>query len=360
MERLILIEETVDHLGKLVAIRSVPGACNLEITSYCEDALVRAGARVRRIRSPLGDADGLLASLGPDEAGGIVLSGHLDVVPVEGQDWSGDPFALRPCAGRLLGRGTTDMKGFVACALALAGQVEGPLHIALSADEETTCRSVEPLACAVAALPTPRGVIVGEPTEMRVLRAHPGSATYLVRASGRSVHAARRADGVSAIALAAEVVSWTRRRATPYGAGWVATQISGGEIANSVPGACTLTLDLRLPSDTDVAAAEDALRRALHRIEGAAGDGACLTAERTAWFPPFSEPRSGFAQACAAASNRPEAPMMGIGTEAGHYREVGLPTVVMGPGRLEDAHRPDEGIDLAELRRCLTVLQLLA
>lgn len=354
-----MIEETVGHLGKLVAIRSVPGACNLEITSYCEDALVRAGARVRRIRSPSGDADGLLASLGPDEAGGIVLSGHLDVVPVEGQDWSGDPFVLRRRAGRLLGRGATDMKGFVACSLALAGRVEGPLHIALSADEETTCRSVEPLARAVAALPTPRGVIVGEPTEMRVLRAHPGSATYLVRASGRSVHAAQRADGVSAIALAAQVVAWTRRPAAPDGASWEATEISGGEMANSVPGACTLTLDLRLPSGAAAAAVEDALRRALRRIVDAAGDGAGLTAERTAWFPPFSEPRSGFAEACAAASNRPEALQTSIGTEAGHYREAGLPTVVMGPGRLKDAHRPDEGIDVAELRRCLTVLRRL-
>ncbi|MGR3486022.1 MAG: M20/M25/M40 family metallo-hydrolase [Paracoccaceae bacterium] len=344
-----MIDAALGHLGRLVAIPSVPGERNAQIVGYCEDVLARAGAVVRRVPSPLMDAEGLVASLraGP---GGLVLSGHLDVVPVEGQVWSGDPFAMRRVGDRLIGRGTTDMKGFVACALALA-EAGAPIHLALSADEETTCRSVEALVPEVAAR-QPRGVIVGEPTGMRVMRAHPGSATYELRATGVPVHAARAREGRSAIALAAEVVAWTRTQDGPQ---WEPTVIAGGEMVNSVARTCRLTLDLRLPPGASAADADARLRDALRRIGGDA-----LTASRVAAFPPLSAPDGPFVRACVAASAAPEAPPMPFGTEAGHFAAAGLPVVVMGPGELADAHLPDEGIAVAQLARCLEVTGRLA
>lgn len=207
------LDRTIATLEALVAIPTVPGQSNAEMVEFITAAVSLLDARVRRVPSPLGDAEGLVLSTGPDVPGGLILSGHMDVVPVEGQDWASDPFRLRRAGDRLIGRGTCDMKGFVACALTQLSLVdpataEVPLHVVLSADEESTCRSIDTLIAEIARhLPPVRGVIVGEPTALRPVNRHKASATHHVTVRGRAAHASIPHEGIDAVALAVRLMS---------------------------------------------------------------------------------------------------------------------------------------------------------
>ena len=190
-----LLSDTLRHLERLIGFATVSGAENAEVNAYVAGVLEAAGARVAHVPAQPGGLDGVIASVGPDVPGGIGLSGHSDVVPVEGQAWSGDPFALRREGERLIGRGTCDMKGFDACAIALmiaaAGRdVSRPVHLFLSGDEETHLLSAPALIDhAKAHLPPMRGVVVGEPTLCAPVDRHKASATLDVVCTGRPMHA---------------------------------------------------------------------------------------------------------------------------------------------------------------------------
>jgi acetylornithine deacetylase len=205
--------EAIALLERLVAFDSESNKSNLPLIDFVEDWLRGRGVEVLRAPNRAGDKAALLATIGPKVAGGIVLSGHTDVVPVAGQKWTADPFTLRADNGRLFGRGACDMKGFDAIALAmtphfLATNLKRPVHILLSYDEETTCRgSLDFIARFGQDLPRPSAVIVGEPTMMEVVDAHKSIATFMTTVRGFEAHSSQPALGANAVAAACEIVA---------------------------------------------------------------------------------------------------------------------------------------------------------
>jgi acetylornithine deacetylase len=371
------LEQTIDLLARLVSIPSTPGRANAEIADFILQAAAPPGTRALRVPSPAGDGDGLILSAGPDLPGGLILSGHLDVVSAEGQGWPSDPFRLRRQGGRLHGRGTCDMKGFVACALTQLAQVARsgtarPPHVVLSADEESACRSIESLVDAVQTrLPPARGVLGGEPTEMRPADRHKASATHHVEVTGRAMHASMAHRGTDAIALAARLIAWlgdeTRAAAArPGGQGFdpghalhTATRIRGGIAVNTVAEHCSFDWDMRLmPGDRmeDAAARFDQFAQNLC----ANAPGAQVSRSCTAWFPGLApSPSSRFGAELLTASRAAAFDAMPFGTEAGFFQAAGLDTFVCGPGSAEQAHVADEYVPAEDLAACLSLLNSL-
>ena len=367
------LSQTLAILDDLVAIPSVPGEQNQTWLSYVRSRLEAAGCRVSVVPSPRGDCEGLVASIGPDLPGGLVLSGHVDVVSVEGQQWTSDPFRLRRAGNSVVGRGSADMKGFVACAIATMEHAASqtlarPLHIALSADEETTCQSAVSLAAFIAeGLPSPRGVLVGEPTCLRPVNRHRASFTYEVEVTGRSAHASMPELGFSATGLAAHLMAWIDNRSARVFSPDVTTHsigtVSGGTANNIIAGQCRFEWDIRLSPNEDLAELTEAFRREAGRRLGLVQDRvpeAQVTLTETARFPGFNmNADSPFAHECVAASDAASPMAMAAATEAGIFEDAGLPVIVMGPGNMEQAHTPDESIELDQLTGCLAQLQQL-
>ena len=298
------------------------------------------------------------------------MSGHVDVVSTEGQSWTGDPFRLRRDGNRLFGRGVTDMKGFVACAIAAmenAARHPGarPLHLALSADEESTCQSARSLASFVAdKLPAPRGVLVGEPTLLCPVNCHKGSYTYEVCITGRAVHASRPETGVSATTLAARLMTWIDDRSAAAYAPSATTHsigtIEGGTASNIIAGHCRFEWDIRLAPGDDLTAIERDFQTEADRLlekERQRAPEADVKLRRTASFPGFrTPPETPFAQECLAVSHAADHLEFAGGTEAGIYADAGLPVIVMGPGDIAQAHITDEYIDIKQLEACTAQL----
>lgn len=315
----------------------------------------------------------LFATIGPREMGGVILSGHTDVVPVGGQEWAADPFRLTERDGRLYGRGTADMKGFIALALALVPQarrrrLERPLHLALSFDEEVGCLGVPLL---IRALPEgtarPRRAIIGEPTEMRVANAHKGCRFFATRVRGREAHGSTPERGLNAIAAAAEIVAEigrlaaARRAAASPGNGFDPPhttfnigRIEGGSATNIIAGDCRLAWEFRnLPGD-DPDAIEAEIERfvaadLLPRLRAAHAEAAVETV-RVANVPPLVPEAGSPAEALAARlAGANKATTVAFVTEAGHFQTAGIPAIVCGPGSIHQAHQPDEFIALDQL-----------
>jgi acetylornithine deacetylase len=274
----------ITHLERLVGFATVSRDSNLGLIEYVRAELAELGIESELVASDDGRKANLFATIGPPGQPGVVLSGHTDVVPCEGQAWTTDPFTVRRDNGRLYGRGTADMKGFIACCLAMARQAVGrdlatPIHLAFSYDEEVGCIGVRRLLDMLAALPVkPRFCIVGEPTLMQVATAHKGKASWRVVAHGLEAHSSLAPNGVNAIHLAVDLIGCIRaiqdELATaeghdgaydvPYSTLHVG-RISGGETINIVPNRASFDFELRyLPRDD-----ADAL---YHRIEAAAAE----------------------------------------------------------------------------------------
>src|SRR3989337_1924426 len=224
----VLSDRAIDILAKLVAFDTTSRRSNLELIQWVEQYLAHLDVPTRRVPNADGTKSNLMATIGPQVEGGIVLSGHTDVVPVEGQAWSSDPWTLTERNGRLYGRGTTDMKGFDALVLALVPEMvraplKRPVHIALSYDEEIACRGAPSMVQAMASsIPAPSAVIVGEPTGHAVVTGHKASVQLRTRVTGHAVHSSRIDQGVSAVMNAARLIAWhedvmeeNRRRADP-------------------------------------------------------------------------------------------------------------------------------------------------
>jgi acetylornithine deacetylase len=262
--------DAIAILGELVAFDTTSRRSNLGLIAYVEARLAAQGVLSRRIANADGAKANLLATVGPAVAGGVVLSGHTDVVPVDGQAWSSDPFALTAREGRLFGRGTCDMKGFLALALAivpdvLAADVQRPVHLAFSYDEEIGCLGAPALIAEIAAQTLqPVAVIVGEPTSMEAVRGHKGIAVYRVTITGREAHSSLTHLGVSANMAAArlmgrlEALAEALERAadpaspfTPKHATLTIGQVNGGTAANILAGRCAFVFDLRSPPTAD-------------------------------------------------------------------------------------------------------------
>ena len=371
-------------LARLVAFDSVSDRTNLPLVEFVEDYLGGLGVPTRRAPNARGDKAALWATIGPAVDGGIVLSGHTDVVPTEGQPWSGDPFALREIDGRLYGRGACDMKGFGAAALAMvptfqAAALKRPIHLLLSYDEETTCLgSLDFIAAFGADLPRPSVVIVGEPTMMEVADAHKGVATFQTRVTGVEAHSAKPQLGANAISAACEIVAEIDRlgrdleapdrldpRFDPPFSTFHVGVIRGGTARNILARECEFHWEFRgLPNFSSAAALalvqsyvdEIALPR-LRRF----APGPQISTWMEVDVPGLAAETGSAAATLAlrlARSNRPIA--VSYATEAGHFQRAAVPTVVCGPGSIDQAHKPDEFLSTAQLAECLAFLGRLA
>ncbi|WP_111657697.1 acetylornithine deacetylase [Isoalcanivorax indicus] len=373
-----------DQLATLVGFPTVSRDSNLALIDHVEALLVQHGAVCERIASDDGRKANLLARMGPAVAGGVVLSGHTDVVPVAGQDWHSDPFVLTPGEGdRLHGRGTCDMKGFIACALAMLpvwsqAALQRPLWLALSYDEEVGClgapRMIERL---LAAHPRPSAVIVGEPTLMQPVVAHKGSTNLRTTVTGKAAHSSQIDQGVSAIHLAAHLVTAIEAVMADLRAeGRVdeafniahstlhVGRIQGGIAINVMAPECHFDWEIRhLPTDQFEAllARVDARAEALVAEYGKGLAEVTVRTERlTATVPPLANRDNGAALAlCHRLLGDVPTEQVAYATEAGQFQQAGLPTVICGPGSIRQAHQPDEFITLAQLDACMAFMRAL-
>jgi len=362
-------EETLD---RLVSFPTVAGESNLELVAWVAGVLDDAGAVVTEVAGTRPDARNLHAVLGPADVPGVLLSAHSDVVGTDGQEWSTDPFTLTRTGERLYGRGTADMKGFVAAALAAvraasAGGLRRPLHFALSSDEELGCAGVGPLLDVLERLPArPTYAIVGEPTQLRVVVAHKGKAAWRVRVRGRACHSALAPQGVNAVAYAARLIvalETIGRELAGAGADdsfsvphatLSVGPIEGGLALNVVPDDCTFDFELRtLPGQSvedfapRVAAAAAELEDEMRALAPEAG----IAFEPIAAYPALAPDGSSAARELAALVETAAGGTVDFGSEAGLFqRRLDIPVVVCGPGSMAQGHGPDEFIEREQLR----------
>jgi acetylornithine deacetylase len=371
-------------LERLVGFDTTSRNSNLGLIEFVRSYLDDLGIASDLVFDAAGAKANLLATIGPPDRPGIVLSGHTDVVPVDGQDWSSEPFACVARDGRLYGRGTADMKGFIATALALvpefqALRLSAPIHLALSYDEEVGCKGIPSLLDHLGArLPAPPFCcVVGEPTGMRVADGHKGKAGYVCTVTGLASHSALNHLGVNAIEFAARIITELRRlneefrAAGPFAPGFeqphctVSTGvIAGGRALNIVPDQCRFEFEFRPVPGQDPGAlfarirdwTERELLPAMRRVSPAAG---------IAWQELMSYPALGGAngaaieEVCCRLTGTERPIKLAFGTEAGHFATRGIPTVVCGPGEIRVAHRPDEYVELSQLAGCARFLRRL-
>ena len=364
------MEATAKHLERLV----VSNLSNARLIHYAADQLRAHGAEVVLLPEASGCKIGLHATVGPHTRGGVVLSGHTDIVSVEGQAWTSDPFRLSYRDGRYYGRGTVDMKGFLAACLAMAPQMneaslKRPIHVVMSYDEETTCRGVLPTISDLSnRFPEIAAVIVGEPTGMRLVTAHKGAYGYKVRVTGRAAHSSLADQGVSATALAARLIVWLddRMRENAARASGTAFQpnyttchagtIQGGLACNILAADCAFEWDLRtLPEDDPATflagfrAYADVLVAEANRV----APGCRIEIEEDYAVPGLRPELGGAAEAlCRRLSGANEGTTVSYSSEAGQFQSAGLSTVLMGPGSIDQAHIADEYIEASQLARC--------
>lgn len=367
--------DVFDILDGLVAFPSVAGKPNGDITGWIEAYLAGYGAQVTVLPGPEGDRFNLFATIGPADVPGYILSGHMDVVPAGEPQWSSSPFTLRREGERLYGRGTTDMKGFLAAVLAAvptlaALRLARPIHLAFSYDEEVGCRGVPHL---IARLPElcarPLGVIVGEPSGMRAVRGHKGKASARVTIQGRSGHSSRPDLGLNAIHAMADVLTAAvseAERSThgpfdpafepPYSS-LQAGVIKGGQSVNIIPDSCTLELEARAIPGVDPASLLAPVRA---NAEACEADGFRVEWTPLSAYPALSLPLDA-AVAALLQELTGEAPLAAVsyGTEAGLYQTAGIDAIICGPGDIERAHKPDEYILTSELTACQRLIEAL-
>lgn len=378
-----MLDRTRSALERLVAFNTVSDRSNMDLISYIRAYLSGLGIESVLKVDPSGAKSGLLATIGPAVPGGVVLSGHSDVVPVEGQRWTSNPFKLTERGGRLYGRGTTDMKGFLAACLAkvpemIAGGLRRPIHLAISSDEETTCCGVRPIIEGMKReLPPIACVIVGEPTEMRLVNAQKGAYGYSVSLTGREVHSSIAHQGVSAVAMAARLVSWIDDTMRKNAASAVPGQFSpnfttchtgiirGGTACNITAGECGFEWELRTLPDDDPVAFLDRFGAQANLILQEArqvSDSCRIDWVETYAIPAMRAERDGAAESfCMQLTGSNSALAVSFGCEAGLFQEAGFSTAILGPGSIEQAHKPDEYIEPEQLSACETFLsQLIA
>lgn len=372
-------------LERLVAFRTVSAESNLELIDWVEAYLAGWGAACRRSWNDEGTKANLLATFGPPTEGGVALSGHTDVVPATEPRWSSDPFELTERNGRLYGRGTADMKGFLAAALALApvyaeARLARPLHLALSYDEEVGCLGApRMIRDMIDAGLRPREAIVGEPTGMRPAVAHKSVNVFRVRVTGQEAHSSQPHRGAGAILAAGRLVETIWRlgeeaRASadpdgPFTPPWSTVQvgtIEGGTAANILPGSCTFTWEYRALPDEDpdamLRAFEAEAREAVLPVLREFAPSATIETEPVARVPPLRMEENGSAEAlvCDTLGEPPGGRrVVSYGTEGGQFQAEGISTVLCGPGSIDQAHRPDEYLALEQLDGCVAFLRKL-
>lgn len=376
-------QTTLSILDALIGFPSVSSESNLDIVSWIEDYLARHGIASRRIYDAPGKKASILATIGPADRPGIVLSAHTDVVPVEGQNWTSPPFTATQNGSRIVGRGATDMKGFIACVLAAVPHFKKlatatPVHISLSYDEEVGCLGAPDLVDEVAKLAAlPALCIVGEPTGLRAVYAHKGKVSKRVIFTGRGGHSALPHRAANAVIAAARFCTFLDDLAEKTRQGLQAESfeppyttihvgsLHGGTALNLVPDKAIVEFEIRDIPGADVAglmrgieawiASQDAV---LKRQAEEAG----IAMEPRSSYPVLMTPMQGAAVAAVQSLTGENTPAgtVSFGTEAGIYAKAGIPTVVCGPGDIGRAHKADEWIGIDELNEADKMMERLA
>lgn len=370
-------------LADLIGFPTVTSQPNLDLITYCEDALRAAGATTRRTVDADGQKANLFATLGPNVDGGVVLSGHTDVVPADDAGWTASPFLATRRDQRIYGRGAADMKGFIACALAMApsfaaADLTVPIHLALTFDEEIGFRGAPLLIADLLGYgPLPSVAIVGEPTSMGIISAHKGCHEFTTTITGSEGHASTPERGVNAVEHGARYVAHLlglRRELaamapddSPFDPPETTVSVGtihGGAARNIIAGSCTFEWELRPVRATDahhawrsIHAFENALRAELRERH----PGADVHTETLAAADGLEATSASPAVALVSELlGRTDTEVVAFGTEAGFYQQAGIPAVVCGPGSIDVAHQADEFVEIEQLEACLRLLGRLS
>jgi len=375
---------SIEMIRRLVSHDTTSRLSNFGLIEEVRDYLKRFGIESELVHDETGLKANLYATIGPTHKAGICLSGHTDVVPVDGQEWLSDPFRLEEQDGKLYGRGTCDMKSYLAVALAqvpkmVAADLKTPIHLALSYDEEVGCIGVRRLIDMLnAAEVKPAMVIVGEPTSMEVVTAHKGKRSFRCHVTGKAAHSSLAPHGVNAVEFAALAIAKLRQKAEkfqsegPFDKEFDVAHttahvgiISGGTALNIVPEICVFDYEFRyLPGEDAIALqnefeqfVKDSLEPKMHKIDPDTG----FRFETRSEFPPLETPADAevvkFGQNLVGGGPLKK---VAYGTEGGLFQKTaGVPTIICGPGSIDQAHKPDEFVTLDQVDRCEKFIQRL-
>ncbi|MGF0540675.1 acetylornithine deacetylase [Agrobacterium sp. ES01] len=362
-------------LTALVRVPSIVGTSNAGIVELVRSYLEGFGVTVHVLPGPEGDRANLFATIGPSDKAGYILSGHMDVVPAQEAGWSSDPFVLRRDGEALFGRGTSDMKGFLAAALAAvpalaASSLTRPIHLAFSYDEEAGCRGVPHLLSRLPELcVAPLGAVIGEPSGMRPILAHKGKAAARITLRGRSGHSSRPDLGLNAVHAMATVLGMAVSTAQdlangpfdptfdPAYSSLQAGLIQGGQALNIIPDQCTLDVEARAISGVDAATLLAPVRIAAEALR-ASGFG--VEWNDLSAYPALSLARqTALADLFTELTGQEPLAAVSYGTEAGLFQAAGVDAIICGPGDISRAHKPDEYILASELSACQSMIETL-
>lgn len=374
-------EDAAAILGDLIAFPTVSADSNLEIIAYLANRLEDCGARVHLFTDATGRKANLFATLGPEVDGGILLSGHSDVVPAEEDGWLSDPFEMRREDGRLYGRGSCDMKGFIAAAMAMApayakGTLKRPVHFCFTYDEEVGCLGARQLVAEIERTGVrPAVAIIGEPTEMRIIEGHKGCCEYTAHFHGLEGHGSQPDLGVSAVEYAARYIARLlqlredlKTRVPPnsrFEPPWSTLQIgrvAGGVAHNVIAGHCAVDWEMRpvTGADRDYVRGEidayctDVLLPAMRAVHPEARIALETIGEVAGLEPVDDNAARQIVQELTGANG---ADLVAFGTEAGLFQSLGMDAVVCGPGSIAQAHKANEFLSLAQLDQCMDMLR---
>jgi acetylornithine deacetylase len=363
-------------IRRLVSFDTTSRNSNLEIIDFIRNYLGGFGIKSTLMPDETGKKANLYATVGPDDRSGIALSGHTDVVPIDGQDWSSDPWSIVEKENLLFGRGTCDMKGFLGVVLTAVPQfakrkLQTPLHLLFSYDEEVGCLGVRRALAVMKDMPLkPKGCIIGEPTLMKVAIAHKGKKSLRCHVHGHECHSSLAPKGVNAIEYAAEVIAYLKSMGRRFAANGPFDHdydvphttvhtgvIKGGTALNIVPKDCSFDFEFRYlpaqdPQDlfAEVQAfVEQRLKPEMQRIAGETG----VSWDPISAFPGLNTPEDAevttLAKSLAQANGTTK---IAFGTEGGLIQEIDIPTVICGPGSIEQAHKPNEFVALEQIAQC--------
>jgi acetylornithine deacetylase len=375
--------KTVEILESLIGFDTVSRNANMALINYVAELFDAAGISYTILKNETGDKGNLYASVGPLDRGGVMLSGHTDVVPVTGQDWTKDPFRLTVADGRYYGRGTTDMKGFVACAVAAllkanSQNLKTPLHLALSYDEEIGCLGVHSLIDMLDATPyRPAMCIVGEPTNLAVATGHKGKTALKAVCKGKEGHSALAPFALNALHLACDFVAELRDMQynlaqsgpqdadydVPYTTVHVG-KIIGGDVLNIVPNRCEVFFEIRNIAQDNPCFLMDEMRQRAKKIVTQAKEKASeanIEITITNSYPGLNTPTDAkvveFVKGLTMANDTIK---VAYGTEGGLFSsKIDVPTVICGPGSMAQGHKPDEYVSIEQIERCDAMLERL-
>lgn len=359
-------------LARLVAFDTTSRNSNLALIEWVEALFAAEGVATARVPNAAGDKTNLIATVGPAIEGGIVLSGHTDVVPVDGQAWSTDPWTLSARDGRLYGRGTCDMKGFLACALAALPRMTGaglkrPIHFALSYDEEVGCLGAPAMVDLIAeTFPRPSAVIVGEPSDMKVISGHKGITTFRVVVEGREAHSSQIDQGVSAVMAALPLIKLVETFALearakappdspfePKGTTITIGMLNGGTAVNILARRCEFAFDIRHEAGDDPQAYARRLYALAAEVDAAikakAPEGGVTIIPRSSSPGMAPEPDGAAERLCRQLTGDNQMRAVAYAAEGGLFQRRGLSTCICGPGSILQAHQPDEFIEESQL-----------